>query len=232
MNELTIFNFSENEIRVVIGENGEPWFVAADVCSVIDVQNVSQAVSRLDDDERSMFNIGRQGEVSIVNESGLYSLVLGSRKPEAKKFKKWITSEVLPSIRKTGAYQIKPMTPLEYAKAQVVLLERLEEIEKQRDIALQTKAEIGSRREATAMATASIATRKANALEIELDRSKDYCTIKRMQMIYHGMEFNWRALKQASIEMGILAADVFDPNFGTVKAYHRDVWRETYALEF
>lgn len=114
----------------------------------------------------------------------------------------------------------------------MIALNNLEEAERQRDIALQTKAEIGSRREATAMATASAATRKANALEIELDRSRDYCTIKRMQMIYHGMEFNWRALKQASIEMGVLAVDVFDQNYGKVKAYHRDVWRETYALEF
>ncbi len=246
MNELTIFNFSENEIRVVTGENGEPWFVAADVCRVLDIKNPTQAMNRLDDDKKQVIDFSalysNEGvinqqlnsgqKISIINESGLYSLVLTSRKLEAKAFKKWITSEVLPSVRKSGGYQLKPMTQLEFAKAQVVLLERLEEIERQRDIALQTKAEIGSRREATAMATASAATRKANALEIELDRSRDYCTIKRMQMIYHGMEFNWRALKQASIEMGVLAVDVFDQNYGKVKAYHRDVWREAYALEF
>ena len=192
MNELTIFNFSENNIRVSTDENGEPWFVAADVCSVLAHSNPSVAISRLDDDERKLLKynslnisefdqrqqLNQNQDISVINESGLYSLILTSRKPEAKKFKKWITSEVLPSIRKTGGYQLKPMTPLEFAKAQVILLERLEEIEKQRDIAIQTKAEIGSRREATAMASASAATRKANTLEIELDRSKDYCTIK------------------------------------------------------
>ena len=99
-----------------------------------------------------------------------------------------------------------------------------------RQIAERTKAEIGSRREATAMATASIATRKANKLELELDRSRQYATVKRMQMLYHGQEFSWRLLKQTSAEMGIPAVDVFDANYGTVKAYHADVWREAYAL--
>lgn len=100
---LTVFSFDTHEVRTVLVD-GEPWFVAADVCEALGVKNVTQAMSRLDDDERSMFNIGRQGEACIINESGLYSLILGSRKPEAKRFKKWVTSEVLPSIRKTGGY--------------------------------------------------------------------------------------------------------------------------------
>lgn len=104
MNDLQIFkNDQFGEIRTV-QLDGEPWFVAADVCRALDVQNVPQAVNRLDDDERHMLNIGRQGEVHVVNEPGLYSLVLGSRKPEAKAFKRWITHDVLPSIRKTGSY--------------------------------------------------------------------------------------------------------------------------------
>lgn len=84
--------------------NGEPWFVATDVCRALEVQNITQALSRLDEDERSMLNIGRQGNANIVNEPGLYTLVLGSRKPEAKAFKRWVTHEVIPSIRKTGGY--------------------------------------------------------------------------------------------------------------------------------
>ncbi|WP_335218103.1 BRO-N domain-containing protein [Nostoc sp.] len=68
------------------------------------IQNTTQAVDKLDDDERYMFNIGRQGETWCINESGLYSLVLTSRKPQAKRFKKWLTSEVIPAIRKTGSY--------------------------------------------------------------------------------------------------------------------------------
>ena len=97
------FNFEGESVRV-INQGGEPWFVAADVCAVLEHTNPTVAVGRLDDDERAKLNLGRQGEGTIINESGLWSLVMGSRKPEAKRFKKWITSEVIPAIRKTGSY--------------------------------------------------------------------------------------------------------------------------------
>lgn len=104
MNEMQIFEREEfGQIRTTTVD-GEPWFVAVDVCRALEHSNVSSALERLDDDERSKLNLGRQGETNIVNEPGLYTLVLGSRKPEAKAFKRWITHEVLPSIRKTGAY--------------------------------------------------------------------------------------------------------------------------------
>lgn len=84
---LSVFSFESREVRVVLIDD-EPWFVAKDVCDVLGIQNTTQAVGKLDEDERAMFNIGRQGETNIINESGLYSIVLTSRKPEAKKFKK------------------------------------------------------------------------------------------------------------------------------------------------
>ena len=103
-NKLMIFeNEAFGKVRT-LNLNGEPWFVAADVCSVLDLSNPTIAVSRLDEDERAKFNLGRQGDATIVNEPGLYTLVLGSRKPEAKAFKRWITHEVLPNIRKHGVY--------------------------------------------------------------------------------------------------------------------------------
>jgi prophage antirepressor-like protein len=101
--QISKFQFSEKEIRVIT-KDGDLWFVAKDICEILEIQNTTDALSRLDDDERSRFNLGRQGETNIINESGLYSLVLGSKKPEAKTFKKWVTSEVLPAIRKTGQY--------------------------------------------------------------------------------------------------------------------------------
>lgn len=103
MHQLQNFIFGSYQIRVVQVDN-EPWFVANDVCKVLEIKNTTQAIQRLEEDERSMFNIGRQGEANIVNEYGLYSLILTSRKDEAKKFKRWITHEVIPSIRKQGAY--------------------------------------------------------------------------------------------------------------------------------
>lgn len=98
-------------------------------------------------------------------------------------------------------------------------------------LAERTKAAIGNRREATAMNTASQAVKKANKLAEVLDRSQSYATIKRMSMLYHGQEFNWRMLKHVSAEIGVPPIDVFDANYGTVKAYHNDAWREAYALE-
>ena len=104
MNDLKIFSNPEFGSIRVIEKDGEPWFVAADVCQILDLTNPTMALNRLDEDERSKLNLGRQGETNVVNEYGLYSLILGSRKPEAKVFKRWITHEVIPSIRKHGMY--------------------------------------------------------------------------------------------------------------------------------
>jgi prophage antirepressor-like protein len=103
-NQLTPFNFEGADVQVITDEKGVLWFVAKDVCDVLGLTNPTMALANLDDDERAKLNLGRQGECNIINESGLYSLITGSRKPEAKKFKKWVNSEVLPSIRKTGSY--------------------------------------------------------------------------------------------------------------------------------
>lgn len=104
INSLKILNYESNIVRIVTLDN-EPWWVAKDVCDVLEVTNASQAVARLDEDEVTMLNIGGlSGDTNIINRSGLYSLILSSRKPEAKKFKRWITHDVLPSIEKNGGY--------------------------------------------------------------------------------------------------------------------------------
>lgn len=104
MNEIKIFENKEfGKIRVQ-EVNNEIWFIAKDVCEALDIKNTTQAIQRLDTDERTMLNIGRQGSTNLINEYGLYNLVLASRKTEAKEFKRWITHEVIPSIRKNGGY--------------------------------------------------------------------------------------------------------------------------------
>lgn len=111
-NQIQLFkNEQFGDVRTVL-QNGEPWFVAADVCKALEIGNPSQALSNLDEDEKMTLtnNEGHSGQrggaqmMSIINEPGLYSLVLRSRKPEAKSFRRWITHEVIPSIRKHGLY--------------------------------------------------------------------------------------------------------------------------------
>jgi len=105
-NQLQIFNYNSKQVRTII-KDGEPWFIAKDVCECLEIDNSRMALERLDDDEKGVSSIdtlGGQQRMQIVNEAGLYSLVLSSRKPEAKAFKRWITHEVIPSIRKYGLY--------------------------------------------------------------------------------------------------------------------------------
>lgn len=106
MNDMQTFTYNSNEVRTV-EMNGEPWFVLKDVCEVLGIANPTAVAERLEDDERAKSDLGRQGAGWVINESGLYNVILRSDKPEAKPFRKWVTSEVLPSIRKHGAY----MTP-------------------------------------------------------------------------------------------------------------------------
>lgn len=113
MNQLQVFNFSGTDIRVVT-KDGQPWWVAKDVCDVLEIKNSRDALGRLDEDEKGVAStdtLGGTQQVQVVNESGLYSLVLSSRKPEAKQFKRWITHEVIPAIRKTGTYSIASLSP-------------------------------------------------------------------------------------------------------------------------
>lgn len=109
--EIIPFDFEEQAVRVVT-RDGEPWFVAADVCRVLEIANRADAVGRLDDDERDAVGItdtiGRDQKMSIISESGLYALVLTSRKDAARRFRKWITAEVLPAIRRHGRYEGAP----------------------------------------------------------------------------------------------------------------------------
>lgn len=236
MSEMQIFEKAEfGKIRVVEHE-GQPWFVAKDVCEILELGNPRSSLALLDDDEKDIHSMdtpgGKQG-MTIVSESGLYSLILRSRKPEAKAFKRWVTHEVIPSIRKTGGYLMaKPEDTPEAILARAVLVaqDTIRRIEAERDEAIRTKAEIGSRREATAMATASAAVRKVTALENELGRGRDYKAVKGIPWFLHVFEdmpaaysLAGRKLSEMSRRMGYEIEEIEDIRFGSVKAYHVDV---------
>lgn len=111
--QLQIFKYEEDSDHLndltAIEIEGEAWFVAAEVCKLLDIENVTNAIKALDDDEKLPFTLERAGQnrqVNLISESGLYVLVFKSKKPSAKKFRKWITKEVIPAIRKTGGYGI------------------------------------------------------------------------------------------------------------------------------
>lgn len=133
MKALQVFNYRGDPVRTA-QVDGQIWFLAMDVCRVLELGNVSQAVARLDADEKGIYTTDTPGgpqEMLHVNESGLYSLILTSRKPEARAFKRWVTHEVLPQIRRTGAYL--PQSPTEALLQAVTILheqeKRLQQLE-------------------------------------------------------------------------------------------------------
>jgi prophage antirepressor-like protein len=136
-----VFNYKNHQVRIFLID-GEPWWVAKDVCDVLELGDTHKVMERLDEDERNTIpvtdSLGRLQETYIVNEAGLYNLILGSRKPEAKDFKRWITHEVIPQIRKTGAYALEPRQLLAVAiiEAQKIIEEQDKKIKE-----LQPKAE-------------------------------------------------------------------------------------------
>ncbi|MEV3103197.1 Bro-N domain-containing protein, partial [Paenibacillus larvae] len=107
MNQLQVFNFTGKDVRMIM-KGGQPWFVLKDVCSILELSNPRMVKERLSDDVSSTYSIpdslGRLQPTTIINEDGLYDVILESRKSEAREFRKWVTRDVLPSIRKTGMY--------------------------------------------------------------------------------------------------------------------------------
>ena len=199
-NDLVKFDFRGKRVRTVVIE-GEPWFVAKDVCDILGIVDSTTATRDLEPEELDRtvcVSGGQRREMTIVSESGLYALVFKSRKPEAKEFRKWVTKEVLPQIRKTGSYAL---TPTGYIEA----LEALIEAEKQKQ-----------------------------QLQIKLDESMEWYSIKRMEKLNPGKNFKWQVLKNKSREMEIPIKKTFDQNYGEVNVYHKDVWEALFfdTLDF
>lgn len=246
MSNVSVFNFNQNEVRTIVKEDGEIWFVLSDVCNVLEIGNVSMAASRLDAEEITLSTIeGSHRPTNLVNESGLYSLVLTSRKPEAKQFKKWVTSDVLPSIRKNGGYisgQENDDPEIIMAKAlQVannVILRKTQELQQaraERDHAITTKAEIGSRREATAMATASKFKRENEDLKQKLGESISFAAVAsintKLKTNFGNKEGRLLSKYSRVHHLEIKKATVQGQRFSEVNSYHRDAWLAIFNID-
>lgn len=154
MDELKVWNYNNSEVRIV-NINNEPWWVLTDVCKVLEIARGSKITERLEEDEVRQTSLtdslGREQNTYIINESGLYSVILRSNKPQAKPFRKWVTSEVLPSIRKTGMYAtdellnnpdlaIKAFTALKEEREKTKALTETVAIQQQQILELKPKA--------------------------------------------------------------------------------------------
>ncbi len=140
--DIIAYSFDGSSVRV-LNVDGDPWFVLADVCKVLDIANVGNASARLDDDEKGVRNVDTLGgtqQVTIINESGLYSLILTSRKEAAKRFKKWVTAEVLPAIRKTGSYKAPALTREEQIAHALIASQQIVAEQQSKIIRLEPKA--------------------------------------------------------------------------------------------
>ena len=242
MDMLKIFEKAEFGRVCVVECEGEPWFVVKDVCECLELTDVSKTISLLDDDEKGTNSIrtpGGEQQMLVISEPGLYSLILRSRKPEAKAFKRWIIHEVVPSIRKRGLYATEAVMDriLDDPDFGISLLqqykferEQRKLVEAHRDEAVRTKAEIGSRREATAMNTASRLSKENDQLRDEIGDSRTWKQVKAIPWLEEVFEVSQamysvagRKLSDMSRRMGYEIREVEDSRYGSVKAYHMDV---------
>lgn len=211
--QFNYFNFEGSNVRIMKDDNGDPWFVAADVCKVLRIANNRNATARLDDDEkgvRQMDTPGGKQELTIVNESGLYSLILRSGKPEAKVFKRWITHEVIPSIRKSGQYALKPKSLAEqaliHAQALVDHENRLAEHD-QRLIMLESRVQ----------------------REPDEHSIIGYCNMHRIAIDLRSAQTAGIQARRLSLERGLPIGKVADPRFGEVNTYKDEILDEVFA---
>jgi prophage antirepressor-like protein len=205
------FNYKAKTVRVIQDENGDLWWVAKDVCKILGLEDTHKAVQRLEEDEKGrkiIPTLGGDQEMLVINEPGLYSLMLRSNKPEAKQFKKWVTHDVLPTIRKSGKYEIQGMSELDLIIRSAQALKNIET----RVHTLEAKTHINSGQ--TGYWTIS-AWCKLNRLSITLDEAKR-----------KGLE-SVRLSKEWGAEIG----KVHDERFGIVNSYREDVLEEVFGIE-
>lgn len=240
---LEIFKNENFEIRVAVDENNEPLFCLSDVCKILELANPTHAVNAIKSEfELPTLNVGSFDtgygvkDFTMITEPQLYFVLMRSDKPNAKPFRMFVNKEVLPSIRKTGSYT-QNFIPQDLPTALRAYANEVEQKElalKQRDQALATKAWIGSKREATAMATASAAKRENERLKVELDKSKEWASIKKVagELGVSEGKFKYADLRRKSNELGLDRPKIKDNNYPDgIRLYHKDAWAAVYDID-
>lgn len=234
MNKLQVINderfkiFSKENlgsVRTVL-LNNEPWFCIKDICDILGLTNPTVVTQRLDEDEVTKFNLGSKvGITNFTNESGLYTLILRSDKPEAKPFRKWITSEVIPAIRKTGKYEEKPMTSAQYllqqAQWMVEAENRMNNIEN--DVA-QTNQSIGNmKKDITRIEHNERRTVTSNHLTVIA-----YANMKGIKPNTYNSSVMGRKATKVCRTRGLLTGTVVDSKYGLINTYPLEVLDEIF----
>ncbi len=247
MSQIVPFNFEGHGVRAV-DIDGEPWFVGKDIAEALGYANPQKAIR---DHCKNSRPVGVNESVTpldaqtvIINEPDLFRLIVKSQLPEADRFEKWVFEEVLPAIRRTGGYGRQASPDLSSDEARLVMIQELaakqlalivenKQLADQRDHAVATKAEIGSRREATAMAKASAATRENSRLRDELGWSSRQATILAVEKVTGMPEgtYGWRPLKAWCQKNGVTPQVVPDRHYVEVKAWPAGAWRDVYGID-
>lgn len=227
MNKLEIFKNQDFGEIWTVSMDGEPYFVGKDVAEILGYTNPQKAIrDHVDDEDKLTERFVRSGQsyqMFIINESGLYSLILSSKLPSAKKFKRWVTSEVLLKIRKTGSYSSAPKSFKEALYLAYKQQEKIEELEK-------TKAWIGNKREAQAMNMASQKVKEVKKLQVALDLEMSYATVKKVEKAT-GRKYSWQNLKKYCESAGLCWNKAFDSNYGSVNSCPAEAWKNVYGVE-
>jgi prophage antirepressor-like protein len=208
------FDYESKQVRVIQDEYGKPWWIATDICEILGLSNPSEALRGLDDDEKSTLRISEGGpERNIINEPGLYSLIIRSNKPEAKKFKRWITHEVLPEIRKTGKYEIDTLSEIDLIIKSAQALKKIEAKQIEHDNRLSTLEAKSHQNSGQTGYWTITAWSKLNKLSLTLDEA-----------MHKGRE-----AVGLSKEWGAEIGKVHDERFGVVNSYREDVLEEIFC---
>ena len=235
MKELKTFKNQEfGRIRTV-EESGEILFCGNDVAKALGYKDTAYAI-RIHCKRVEKIPTPTSGGIQymkFITEGDVYRLIVRSKLPSAEKFESWVFDEVLPSIRKTGSYSITKNIPQSFPEALRAYANEVEQrelAEKQRDEAIKTKAWINDKKTATAMNTASQKSKEVNRLKIELDRSKEYASIKAVEKATKN-KYKWQLLRNYCTAHELEMKKIFDPNFGAVNTYPEEAWQEVYGID-